>query len=64
MAKRGCHGYAAFCPNGAHGADEVDQTIDAIRETFTILTDAVHNSRVDDLLECIPRKDSFRRLVQ
>ena len=64
MAKRGCHGYAAFCPNGAHADGEVEQTIDAIRETFTILADAAHNGRVDERLECHPRKDSFRRLVQ
>ncbi|MCH7687900.1 MAG: aminotransferase class III-fold pyridoxal phosphate-dependent enzyme [Planctomycetes bacterium] len=64
MAKRGCHGYTAFCPNGAHGADEVEETIASIRETFTILADAAHNDRVDELLECRTRKDSIRRLVR
>lgn len=64
MAKRGCHGYPSFYLNAAQGPAEVEQTIDAARETFTILAEAIAEDRVDALLECELRQDAFRRLVR
>ena len=34
MAKRGCHGYPSFYLNAAQGPAEVEQTVNAARETF------------------------------
>lgn len=69
MAKRGCHGYAAFYLNAAQGAAELDQTVDAVRQVFTLLREALDRSSLDGdaldrLLECPLSQDSFRRLVR
>jgi glutamate-1-semialdehyde 2,1-aminomutase len=64
MAKRGCHGYAAFYLNGAQGDAEVEQTVQAAREVFAILRDGLDNKTLDDLLECDLTQDAFRRLVR
>ncbi len=63
MARRGCHGYPGFVPNAAHGRNEIEETLSAIRETFKILAHAVEKKCVGDLLECAPRRSIFRRLV-
>ena len=63
MAKRGCHGYASFYLNAAQGEAELTQTVTAARETFGLLADAFRGNRLDQLLECELRSDSFRRLV-
>ena len=64
MARRGCHCSTSFYLNAAQGDDEVEQTIAAARETFSIMAEALKNSSVDNLLECEPKQDSFRRLVR
>jgi glutamate-1-semialdehyde 2,1-aminomutase len=64
MAKRGCHGYAAFYLNAAQGAAEVEQTEDAAREVFAILADAWQRDALRPLLECDLTQDAFRRLVR
>lgn len=64
MAKRGCHGYPSFYLNAAQGPAEVEQTLGAARETFTLLAEAAAGNRVDALLECELREDAFRRLVR
>ncbi|MBL4883161.1 MAG: aminotransferase class III-fold pyridoxal phosphate-dependent enzyme [Planctomycetaceae bacterium] len=64
MAKRGCHGYTSFYLNAAQGEAELSQTWDAARETFTILAAGLADNRLDDLLECIPKKEYFQRLVR
>ncbi|MBX3436223.1 MAG: aminotransferase class III-fold pyridoxal phosphate-dependent enzyme [Planctomycetaceae bacterium] len=63
MAKRGCHGYASFYLNAAQGEAEIEQTVAAARETFTIIARGLACGNVDDLLECELKEDVFRRLV-
>jgi len=63
MAKRGCHGYASFYLNAAQGAAEIEQTVAAAREVFTLMNDALDGNRISDLLECDLAQDAFRRLV-
>jgi glutamate-1-semialdehyde 2,1-aminomutase len=64
MAKRGCHGYAAFYLNAAQDAAELEQTAAAARETFTLLAEAQAAGRLQELLECELQQESFRRLVR
>ncbi len=63
MAKRGCHGYPSFYLNGAQGTAEIEQTMSAARETFTILARGLETKSLDQLLECELQQESFRRLV-
>lgn len=63
MAKRGCHGFTSFYLNGAQGKAEIDQTVEAARETFAIMQEGLERGNVGDLLECEVRQDAFRRLV-
>ncbi|MFQ5732048.1 MAG: aspartate aminotransferase family protein [Planctomycetaceae bacterium] len=64
MAKRGCHGYPAFYLNAAQGDTEIEQTVEAARETFALMAGGLENGRIDALLECELRQDAFRRLVR
>ena len=64
MAKRGCHGYASFYLNAAQGDAELEQTVSAARETFTIIRDALETKSVAQRLECAVQQDAFRRLVR
>ena len=64
MAKRGCHGYPAFYLNAAQGPAEVEQTVGAARETFALIEQGRSTGRLDDLIECPPPKEYFRRLVR
>ena len=64
MARRGCHGYAAFCLNAAQGPAELDQTETAAREVFARLADAWRGDALESLLECDLTRDAFRRLVR
>ncbi len=64
MAKRGCHGYASFYLNAAQGAAELERTVDAAREAFTIIRDALATNSVEQKLECPIQHDAFRRLVR
>lgn len=64
MAKRGCHGYTSFYLNAAQGEAEIEQTVDAARETFQIIGQGLDDGQLDSLLECELRTDSFRRLVR
>jgi glutamate-1-semialdehyde 2,1-aminomutase len=64
MAKRGCHGYAAFYLNAAQGPAEVEQTAGAAREVFTLLADSWRCNTLVSLLECDLTQDAFRRLVR
>jgi len=64
MAKRGCHGYASFYLNAAQGETELEQTAQAVRETFTIIRDALETNTVEQKLECPVQQDAFRRLVR
>lgn len=64
MAKRGCHGFPAFYLNAAQGEAELSQTLDAARETFTIIRDGLAAGNVEQKLECDVQQDAFRRLVR
>jgi glutamate-1-semialdehyde 2,1-aminomutase len=64
MAKRGCHGYAAFYLNAAQGPAEIEQTADAAREVFALLADAWRRDALASLLECDLTQDAFQRLVR
>ncbi|NLX54939.1 MAG: aminotransferase class III-fold pyridoxal phosphate-dependent enzyme [Planctomycetaceae bacterium] len=64
MAKRGCHGYAAFYLNAAQGDAELAQTSEAARESFTVIRDALASHTVAQRLECAQQQDAFRRLVR
>lgn len=64
MAKRGCHGYPAFYLNAAQRDAEIEQTLEAVTETFALLAEGLEQGTVDDLLECELRQDTFRRLVR
>ena len=64
MAKRGCHGYPSFYLNGAQGEVELEQTITAAQETFALIASGLGEDTIDASLECDPRQDYFRRLVQ
>jgi glutamate-1-semialdehyde 2,1-aminomutase len=63
MAKRGCHGYAAFSLNAAQGEVELNQTLAAARETFSLLQGGLEKGALDALLECELRSEPFQRLV-
>jgi glutamate-1-semialdehyde 2,1-aminomutase len=64
MAKGGCHGYTSFYLNAAQGDVEVEQTVAAAREVFTLMAEGLARGTVDRLLECDLQQDAFRRLVR
>ena len=64
MAKRGCHGDASFYLNAAQGEPELEQTVAAAREAFTIIRDGLATNSIERLLECAVQQDAFRRLVR
>jgi glutamate-1-semialdehyde 2,1-aminomutase len=64
MAKRGCHGYTSFYLNAAQGDAEVEQTVTAAREVFTLMQEGLTRGTLDRLIECDLQQDAFRRLVR
>ena len=64
MAKRGCHGYPSFYLNAAQTEADIEQTVNAARETFSLIAEGLKRNHIDALLECDPREDPFRRLVR
>ena len=64
MAKRGCHGYASFYLNAAQGPAEIEQTVNAAREVFSLMRAGIDRNMIDSLLECDLTQDAFRRLVR
>ena len=46
------------------GPAEVEQTMGAAREVFTLLREGLDRGRLDALLECDLTQDAFRRLVR
>lgn len=64
MAKRGCHGYAAFYLNGAQGDAELQQTATAATEAFALIAEALETNSLSKHLECAPQEEVFRRLVR
>ncbi|MGD9724167.1 MAG: aspartate aminotransferase family protein [Pirellulales bacterium] len=64
MAKRGCHGFAAFYLNAAQGPAELEQTMAAAGQSFAIMREALDKGTVEQALECPVQQDAFRRLVR
>ncbi|EAQ78074.1 aspartate aminotransferase family protein [Blastopirellula marina] len=64
MAKRGCHGFTSFYLNAAQQTKELDQTVNAARETFAIIRNGLEDGNLDAKLECGVQQESFRRLVR
>ncbi len=64
MAKRGCHGYPTFYLNEAQKEPEIEQTLDAVKETFTIIEESISSGKIDDFLQCEVQNEAFRRLVR
>jgi glutamate-1-semialdehyde 2,1-aminomutase len=64
MAKRGCHGYPSFYLNAAQGKAEIEQTVNAARESFAVIQQGLSGGRVDELLQCDLQQDAFQRLVR
>lgn len=64
MAMRGCHGYAGFYLNAAQGPAEIEQTVAAAREVFTIMQRGLERGALDELLHSDLTQDAFRRLVR
>jgi glutamate-1-semialdehyde aminotransferase len=63
-ARRGVILSSGIFFNCAHDEAALDQTEEAVRETFAIIGDGLENDRLDDLLECELQQDLFRRLVR
>jgi glutamate-1-semialdehyde 2,1-aminomutase len=64
MARRGCHGYTSFYLNAAQGEAEIEQTVTAAADTFTLIAEALQRGTVERVLECTPSQETFRRLVR
>ena len=64
MSKRDCICYNSFYLNMAHTAADVEVAVDASREAFKIIQGGLSRGKIDDLLECEPQEDLFRRLVR
>ncbi len=64
MAKRGCHGYPAFYLNAAQTDADIEHTVHAAREAFSLMAEGLKRNRIDRLLECELQEDAFQRLVR
>lgn len=64
MARRGCHCLPSFYLNASQAEPELEQTTAALREVFALLNKGLQENRIDQLLECAPAQDAFRRLVR
>lgn len=64
MARRKCHGNTSFYLNAAQGDAEIELTVNAAREVFYMIGQALKEGTVDDLLETPQQNDLFRRLVK
>jgi hypothetical protein len=55
----------SFYMNASHGPAEVEQTLNAMRETLGLIQEAKESGTVEDRLECELKTDTFtRRMVQ
>ena len=64
MCRRGCFGYPSFYLNAAQSDADLDATLEAARETFRVIREALDENRLDERIECELTLDSFRRLVR
>ena len=64
MSKRNHLGYPSFYLNAAHTAEDIESAVAASAEAFGIIKRGLDTGTVDELLECEPQSDLFRRLVR
>ena len=64
MAKRGMIATTGIFVSCSHTEEDVAQTIEAARESLALVQEGLAHHRLDDLLECEPQTDLFRRLVR
>ncbi|MEW6752169.1 MAG: aminotransferase class III-fold pyridoxal phosphate-dependent enzyme [Candidatus Latescibacterota bacterium] len=62
-ARRGLILPTGFFLNMAHDEDALDFTEAVVRESFAVIAGGLQRGRVDELLECQPQEDLFRRMV-
>jgi len=64
MSKRGHIGYASLSLSLAHSEADVSRLVEASTEAFAVIKKGLDRGAIDDLLECEPQEDLFRRLVR
>ena len=64
MSKRNHIGYASYYLNLSHTEEDIDSLVAASHEAFTVIKGGLDTGTIDDLLECEPQEDLFRRLVR
>jgi glutamate-1-semialdehyde 2,1-aminomutase len=63
-ARRGVILATGFMFNCAHGEAEVALTAAVVRESFAVIAEGLERGTLDELLECPPQEELFRRLVR
>ena len=61
MSKRGILCMTSFAVNWAHSEEDIARTVGALKEVFGVVQGALEAGRIDDVLECDLRRDTFRR---
>lgn len=61
MSKRGILCHPNFAINWAHSDEDVERTLAAVRDAFGIIQGALAAGNIDGVLECEPKRDTFRR---
>jgi glutamate-1-semialdehyde aminotransferase len=62
-ARRGVILPPGFFFNCAHDQEALERTEAAVRESFALIAEGLARDKLDQLLECPPQEDLFRRLV-
>ncbi|MBI2501665.1 MAG: aminotransferase class III-fold pyridoxal phosphate-dependent enzyme [Candidatus Latescibacteria bacterium] len=62
-ARRGVILPPGFFFNCAHDQEALDRTEAAVRESFALIREGLERGNLDQLLECPPQEDLFRRMV-
>ena len=62
-ARRGVLLPPGFFFNCAHDQEALDHTEAAVRESFALIKEGLEQDNLDQLLECPPQEDLFRRMV-
>jgi glutamate-1-semialdehyde aminotransferase len=52
-----------FFFNLAHGQEALERTEEAVRRSFALIAEGLERGNLDQLLECPPQEDLFRRMV-
>ena len=62
MSKRGIHTNFSFHPTMSHTKKDIEDTVNALYETFEILKKAI-NSDIESYLDAPTTKEPFKRLI-